>query len=190
MVTLTSMAATALLERRTMRELLSNLEVIGYADRLNPELVPTFVPPVFRVVGTDQVLMPPLRIVDDHVESPITGTMKDFERFIAVTGNATALDTPIPAKPKHVLWIDEHLQPRYEPKEVVQERVKQLEQEAFRQFEAARATGDFEAAQHALGLAISMSSRNALLLKADVLELQGEPELAQVAREAAGVSGS
>ena len=166
------------------REPITNLEVIGYADRVNEELAPTIVPPIFRALDKDLVFMPPFQIVDDHAEAHITGTTSDFLRFVARSG--TAIDPPIPAQPKHILWIDKHLQPRYEALVIVRERIGALEQEALRQFAVAEQSGDFATARAAVGSAISMSSRTAMLLKVRILEHEGKPELARIVLQAAG----
>lgn len=162
------------------REHLVNLEVVGYVDKLNERLVPTPVPPAFRVKGSDRMFMPPMRIRGWCVESHILGYRDDFDRAVR-RGNATAIE-PIQACPNHVLWVDEKLEPRYESLE----RYEQRWQEIYRAAQVATKLKRWERAEQLVDLAIGLSgATDPLLLKAQICDATGRPDDAQVLRDAA-----
>ena len=93
------------------------LEIVGYADAFDALTVPRRVPPVFRF--TDQkesCVFPPYRLVGRWVLDGAVAPLTDFQEMVAQR-RATPLSTPLRAEPDAVLWIDEHLNTHYGPKD-------------------------------------------------------------------------
>lgn len=129
-----------------IRKFLEDLEIVGYSDVLTADLVPRIVPPVFRFCAAPRrLVIPPFRLVDDHVEGGIEGDESDLDRFVG-NEQATRIQQPIQARPKHHLWIDEHFKPQYGPEEEVIEQLRAMAKKEIRLAWDAVHTKDFEKA--------------------------------------------
>lgn len=90
------------------------LEIVGYANRLAPSMYPAVVPPVFRVRGSERILLPAFVIrggfVCDATEREV-GDLTALNEACEITLFAAPRD----ARPDFELWIDEEGHDHYEP---------------------------------------------------------------------------
>jgi hypothetical protein len=92
-----------------------NLEVVAYANRLEPGALPCKVPPIFRFVGDlARLVFPPFKLIDDQIVGGAIGNKETLSTLID-QGNATLLEKPFPALPSHVLWIEDGVTSHYDP---------------------------------------------------------------------------
>ncbi len=169
---------------------LTDLEIVGYSDVLTDDLVPRIVPPIFRLrADPGRLVIPPFRLVDDHVEGGIEGDESDLDRFVG-NEQATRIQQPIQARPKHHLWIDEHFKPQYEPDGKVIERLRTVAKQNIPLAWEAVHDRDFDAALQLAQTAIAAdeSSLDALLVKAVVDKLTGHDDRAAVLSDIAAVT--
>lgn len=166
---------------------LSTLDIIGYADCLNQVFLPQIVPPIFCMRNkSNRILMPPFRIVGDEVLSSQVGVQSDLERAV-LGGQATRLDTRISAQPDYRLWVDETLQPRYEPATTVAARLRQVAREKSTEALRALARNRVEEAMQLAQTAISADDGclNAILVKALVNQIEGNQACVELLTEMA-----
>ncbi len=161
---------------------LIDLEIVGFADRLSESFVPLVVPPVFRLRDDpDRIVMPPFRIEGERVEEAMAGFKSDFERAI-MRGQATRLERVIAARPGYRLWIDERLEPHYEPGEAVAEKLRRLARSKAREAQRALAEGRLAEATRLAQTSINADDGclNAVLVKALVHQLEGDHDSVEV----------
>ncbi len=167
-----------------------DLDVIGYADVVPPELWPRVVPPVFqRRDAPGEAFAPPSRVEGARLVMAHRLTRAEFDAAVA-RAEATALGTPPAARPAHVLWLDEEGRARYEPAERVAEHLKRLSRERQRAAEDALVARRHEDAARLAQTALNADVKNlaALLVKGVVArEIGREQRLAVLRRVAASV---
>ena len=100
-------------EETPKTHLVTDLEIIGYANSLDESLVPRVVAPIFRYRDdVETLLFPPFRIPEDHVLGGTIGHIAEMQGLID-SGQATKIDTPIPAQLSQSLWINSEMEPVY-----------------------------------------------------------------------------
>jgi len=169
---------------------LADLEIVGYSDVLTVDLVPRIVPPIFRFrAEAEKLLIPPFRLIDDHVEGGIEGDESDLDRFVG-NEQATRIPQPIQARPKHHLWIDEHFKPQYGPEGKVVERLRAVAKKNIPLAWEAIHKEDFDTALQLAQTAIAADefSLDALLVKAVADKLRGHDDRAAVVAKIAAVT--
>lgn len=170
---------------------LDDLEIIGYADRLPPEALPRLVTPVFEhKTNKDRILLPPFRLDANFVYG---GAWDDKSRWqsLTKTGNMTELSETIPAKSDYQLWIDEDNQAKYERRSAAHRNLETIATERVAEAQEALARWELGTAERLAAVAFNADDRSieALLVKAAVRELQGEPRsVAFLASLAHGIS--
>jgi len=167
---------------------LLDLDIVGYADTLTPDLLPRVVAPIYRRRSQpDQFLLPPFRIEEGSVVGFVRSDGVDFEQAIA-EGRATRIET-IPAIGDHQLWIDRDSLPRYEPRGNVAVYMRTLAKEEVRNAKEALKKGDYEEASRLAQVALAADERclDALLVKAIVQRRLERQEEVEVLREIAEV---
>ena len=93
---------------------LNKLDVVGYANVLTDDTVPSVVAPIFRHKDNKQeYLFPPFTIDNNQLLNSTVSTERDFQRLINES-RVTSLPAPVPAKSNYELWIDEKMEARYE----------------------------------------------------------------------------
>jgi len=149
---------------------LEDLEIVGYADTLDEAVVPQVVPPIFhRKEGADEYLLPPFRLSGSQVERAVVGRKIDFESAVH-RGQATPLERPLEARPDHELWIDQKLEPHYEPAKKARRSLGKIARQQIRQAHEALAAGLLDDALFHSQAALSADdgSLDAILIKAIV----------------------
>lgn len=169
---------------------LADLEIVGYSNVLTVDLVPRIVPPIFRFRSDPaRLLIPPFRLVDDHVEGGIEGDESDLDRFVG-SEQATRIQPPIQARPVHHLWIDQRFKPHYGAEGKVIERLRAVAKKNIPLAWAAIHKEDFDKALQLAQTAIAADelSLDALLVKAVVDKLTGHDDRAAVLSDIAAVT--
>ena len=161
----------------SVRHLLVELDLVGYAEALSADLVPRRVAPIFCVrQRPDKVLFPPYRFAGTEVIGVLV-TDSDLSAAV-LREQATRLSRPVPARAGHTLWIDRSMTPHYEPTQVAMLHLARATQINLDRAKKALQAGHLERALDNAQAAISAdeSCIEALLTKALVHSLRGEEE--------------
>jgi hypothetical protein len=138
---------------------IDRLDVIAFANRLDPAMLPTVVAPVFRDrERPDQAIFPPFRFDAGNV---VGGTTAPAEEIADLEGQgkATLLKEPIPARRGFELWVDEGMNPHYEPAKEVGQKLREIALAAARQARQALVERRLEDAERLLARALSADDR-------------------------------
>lgn len=92
---------------------ISEMQVVGYADRLGPETVPTAVTPIFQERAGFTIVMPPYTLKGFLLAPNILGSRADLDRAVW-DGKATLLPRARAAKPGRIMWVDEDMKVHYQ----------------------------------------------------------------------------
>ena len=167
---------------------LADLEIIGYADDRDQNMLPAIVPPVFRSISKpDIVLVPPFAIRFDVVERatqlPFTEaeSLRDRQELTFFPGS------PLSAEPDHQLWLRRNGQIVYQPALEARRELDQLGKLATERAKAALAAGDMATAQDAASEAILSNDRcvTAFVIKAAIRRKLGKPAAVKLMAELA-----
>jgi hypothetical protein len=95
---------------------IDDLEVVGYANALKESMLPSVVPPVFRLkIDCNRTFVPPYSfnagLLYNSTELPQTELRDRSE-----AGEITLFAEPFPARTGFELWIDQSFHENYEPK--------------------------------------------------------------------------
>lgn len=124
------------------------MEIVGYADVLTDEMLPSVVPPVYRLrADANRLFVPPYHENGGALYNATEIDSADFASM-DVTGDVTSITTaPIPARAGHELWIDEGFAYRYEPAESALANLTDIYNREFANAKAALVRHDFVAAE-------------------------------------------
>lgn len=173
----------------------SDLEIAGYANVLSETMLPSVVPPVFRLKAEpDRVFLPPYQY-----NSGLVCNATEVSQTEAVelrdASQITLFGEAYPARIGFELWVDRSFAPRYEAIEDVDRQLAGIAADGIREAEAALRGGDLEAAERYCGIAISANDRRLepLAIKAAIRRRQGnragEALMATLAAAAIGEFG-
>ena len=154
-----------------------DLEVIGYATVLKDTMLPSPVPPVFRLRSDpDRILFPPYHFADGGVWNATEGSPHDLKR-LRENDEVTLFDHPYPAQPDFDMWIDLQRQPHYEPRAQARETLRNIARENIQKARQAFAVGEFEEADRFCGVALSADDRlvESLAIKAALCRKRNDP---------------
>lgn len=168
----------------------NELEIVGYAEVLKESMLPSIVPPVFRLkTGLRSALLPPyffnagLLCNATEVPWPEVEALKE-------AGEITLFDEPIPAQPGCELWVDQSQDWHYEPRGQVDKTLDEIAIASIENAEAALRAGNLGEAERLSGVAISANDRRVepLAIKAAIRRVQrstsGEALMAELAAPA------
>jgi hypothetical protein len=138
---------------------LSHLEVIGYATRLDDDMLPTIVAPIFRRrADPEQVVLPPFSLRRGLVFTGSTCSANELDALEAVE-QVTRLDEPIQARSGFELWVDVERRPIYERADVAERKLRRIAFDAIDQAKDALARGDLDGASRHAGIALAADDR-------------------------------
>jgi hypothetical protein len=167
------------------------LEIVGYADQLTPEALPSLVTPVFRLKSNpERFLFPPFRLDAQYVYN---GTWDGPGRWdsLVKTGNMTSFESPISAKHDFQLWIDEQNRPQYSPRAQAHADLEAISNARVEQAKQALMSGDLNGAEQLATQAFNADDRSteALVVKGAIRKRLGKDRnLAFLVSLAHGVS--
>lgn len=157
---------------------LKELDIIGYANVLDARSVPHVVAPIFRFRAEhDRLVFPPYRIAGPVVLKATMGSGSDLRSAIA-SGKATALAKPISARDDHELWINQRMNPQYEPALQAEETLRGIAKKAISEARAALREGRLDEADRFAGTAMAADDRLAepVVIKAAVYRLRNDED--------------
>ncbi len=160
---------------------LDGLNIIGYAESLGTRLVPHIVPPVYQLSeDPEKVLFPPFRLAGAEVVDGSIGTDAQMDQFVS-EGRCTRIDKPIPARPNHELWIDQNMQPHYEPFKQAEKTLRQIAESEAKRARQLLVQGDPEGAERAANTALVADDRlvDPLVIKVAIARRQGNKPKAE-----------
>ncbi len=156
-----------------IRELL----VVGYADALNPNMLPSIVPPVFgKRADRTRFILPPFRIDASEVRN---GTEVDQEELADLqAAEEITLFAPgevVDAQQGFELWIDQDFVHRYEPSAIVRTQLRVIAAKHVDLAVSALKEGRLVEAERFGGIAISANDRRIepLVIRAVICRLEG-----------------
>ena len=158
---------------------LNELRVVGYADVLAVDMLPTVVAPVLAwKADGDRFLLPPFRIDDGVVRN---GTAIGAEELAGLVESEEITMFPqgssYEARAGFELWIDRQFQPHYEPSAIVRSFLGKMANENIALAKAALARGNFDEAQRLAGIAICANDRciDPLAIRAVICRIEKNP---------------
>jgi hypothetical protein len=164
-----------------------DLEIMGYATVLKDTMLPSRVPPVFRVKSNPAcILFPPFHFGDGCVWNSTEGNLEEVKRLLE-REEITILQTSIPAKQDYELWVDLEMMPHYEPRFQVRKALAKIAQESIAAANKALVSRDFKEANRLAGIALSADDHllEPLVVKSVICHQTGDNKGANVLRKIA-----
>jgi hypothetical protein len=126
---------------------IASLRIVGYANRLTPETVPSVVPPLFQV-ATDQdiFLLPPFVIHNGFVCDASEKTAAEISA-LNHSEEVTLFKRAFAAQADFELWIDEKGKARYEPISEAEGHLQEIAETHIQLARSALKKGDYEQAE-------------------------------------------
>ena len=169
---------------------LDDLEIVGYADVLKETVLPTVVPPVFRLKADSQrAFLPPYSFNAGFLCNATEVLQPELEE-LRDSREITLFDDVFPAHASFELWVDQSFQWHYQPWDEAEQELRGIADEAIRKAEDALRRGDLQQAERLSGVAISADDRRVepLAIKAAICRINGnrtgEQLMAELAAQA------
>ncbi|MCX6635815.1 MAG: hypothetical protein NT090_12160 [Acidobacteria bacterium] len=151
------------------------LEIAGYAEVLKETMLPSVVPPVFRLKADPRrSLLPPYSFNGGFVCNAAEVAPRELEA-LRDAREITLFDDPFPAQHGYELWVDQSFQRHYEHRDQAEANLGRIAAASIGQAEVALREGSLEEAERLAGVAISADDRRVepLAIKAAIRRLQG-----------------
>jgi hypothetical protein len=166
---------------------LDDLEIVGYADVLKETMLPSVVPPVFRLkTDAQRAFLPPYSFNAGFLCNATEVPRSELEE-LRDSREITLFDNAFPARAGFELWVDQSFQWHYQRLDEVKRKLRAIAEEAIRNAEDALRRDDRQQAEHLSGVAISADDRRVepLAIKAAIRRIQrnrtGERLMAELA---------
>src|ERR1039457_4569584 len=166
---------------------LDDLEIVGYADVLKETMLPSVMPPVFRLKADAQrTLLPPYSFNAGFLYNATEIPRSELED-LSGSREITLFDDAFPAHAGFELWVDESFQWHYQPLDEAKRHLRDIADKAIRSAEGALRRDDLRQAERLSGVAISADARrlDPLAIKAAIRRIQknktGEQLMAELA---------
>ena len=167
---------------------IQNLRILGYADSLTPEMLPTTVPPVFATTEEPQsALLPPYTISDGILFGATSVPVEDLPH-LAAQGKITLFQPVLDARVDFLLWIGQDRVPHYEHRAQARAWLDRFARGQIAEAESLLRRGALAEADAACNAAISANDRfiEPIAIQAAIRRLQRkETQVAVMARMAA-----
>lgn len=165
----------------------NELEIMGYAEVLKETMLPSVVPPVFRLkTDPGRALLPLYSFSGGYLCNATEVAPPELEA-LRDAREITLFDDPFPAQPGHELWVDQQFAWHYEPRDQINKTLGRIATDSIREAEAALKAGKLEQAERLCGVAISADDTRVepLAIKAAIRRMQrnttGESLMAELA---------
>src|ERR1019366_1042950 len=169
---------------------LDDLEIVGYADVLKETMLPSVMPPVFRLKADAQrTLLPPYSFNAGFLYNATEIPRSELED-LSGSREITLFDDAFPAHAGFELWVDESFQWHYQPLDEAKRHLRDIAEKTIRSAEGALRRDDLRQAERLSGVAISADDRRVepLAIKAAIRRIQknktGEQLMAELAAPA------
>jgi hypothetical protein len=166
---------------------LDDLEIVGYADVLKDTMLPSVVPPVFRLKADAQrTLVPPYFFNAGFLYNATEIPRSELEE-LSGSREITLFDDAFPAHAGFELWVDESFQWHYQPLYEAEQELRRIADKAIQSAEDALRRNDLQGTERLSGVAISANDRRVepLAIKAAIRRIQknktGEQLMAELA---------
>src|ERR1035437_10109110 len=169
---------------------LDDLEIVGYADVLKETMLPSVMPPVFRLKADAQwALLPPYHLNAGFLYNATEIPRSELEE-LSGSRETPLFDDAFPAHAGFELWVDESFQWHYQPLYEAEQELRRIADKAIQSAEDALRIDDLRQAERLSGVAISADDRRVqpLAIKAAIRRIQknktGERLMAELAAPA------
>jgi hypothetical protein len=155
---------------------IDDLEIVGYANVLDKTMLPSVVPPVFRLkADTGRILLPPYSFNAGYLCNATEVGASELEQ-LRDGEEITLFDTVLPARNGFELWIDQSYEFHYQPFDEVRRELGRIACEALDQATAALRERDLPRAERLAGVAISADDKRVgpLVIKAAIRRANGD----------------
>jgi hypothetical protein len=166
---------------------LDDLEIVGYADVLKDTMLPSVVPPVFRLKADAQrTLVPPYFFNAGFLYNATEIPRSELEE-LSGSREITLFDDAFPAHAGFELWVDESFQWHYQPLYEAEQELRRIADKAIQSAEDALRRDHLQQAERLSGVAISADDRRVepLAIKAAIRRIDkdktGEQLMAELA---------
>ena len=152
-----------------------DLEIVGYANVLEETMLPSVVPPVFRLkADPTRALLPPYSFNAGFLCNATEVWQSELEAF-RDSREITLFDCAFSAHTDFELWMDRASQWRYQPRDEVNRELSRIAAEEIRNAEGALQRGDLQQADRYSSVAISADDKRVepLAIKAAIRRAQG-----------------
>jgi hypothetical protein len=166
---------------------LDDLEIVGYANVLKETMLPSVVPPVFRLKADAQrAFLPPYSFNAGFLCNATEVPQSELEE-LSDSREITLFDDAFPAHAGFELWVDQSFQWHYQPLDEAEQELRRIAAEAIRKAKVALGKGDLQQAERLSGVAISADDRRVepLAIKAAIRRIQGNKTGEQLMAELA-----
>jgi hypothetical protein len=150
---------------------------VGYANVLNENMLPSVVPPIFRLNGDpSKVFLPPYSFNANYLCNSTDVPQSELWE-LRTAGEITLFEDAFPAQVGCELWIDQHFERHYEPVEDADRTLRSIADEAIKGAGEALRRGDNPEAERLSGVAISADDSRVepLAIKAAIRRLGNRP---------------
>ena len=154
---------------------LDDLEIVGYANVLKETMLPSVVPPVFRLkTDAQRTFLPPYSFNAGFLCNATEAPQSKLEE-LRDSREITLFDDAFPARAGFELWVDQSFQWHYRPLDEVKKNLRDIASEAIRKAADALRTGELQRAERLSGVAISADDRRMapLAIKAAIRRING-----------------
>jgi hypothetical protein len=154
---------------------INDLEIVGYANVLKETMLPSVVPPVFRLrADSRRAFLPPYSFNAGFLCNATEVTQSELEG-LRDSGEITLFDVAFPARADFELWVDQSFQWHYEPVDEAEDKLRGIANEEIKHAEEALQRNDLEQAERLSGIAISADDRRVepLAIKAAIRRMRG-----------------
>ena len=154
----------------------NDLEIVGYANVLNARMLPSVVPPMFRLRAEPQrILLPPYSFNGGYLCNAAEVPAAELTA-LADAGEVTLFSEPIAAQADWELWVDESFQQRYEPQDEARANLDHIAETSRAEAIALFQQGNFAEADRLASVTISANDRklDALVIKAAIRRARGD----------------
>jgi len=161
---------------------ITDLEIVGYANRLTETMRPAVVPPIFGMKSDPaRIFLPPYVIQEGFV----FGAMETNRENLAQLDSAhevTLFDKPISAERDHELWIAQEENPHYEPLATAHAKLRAIAVDNIAAAVDAMKRGKFDEARIACRIALCADDRliEPLAITAAIARQQSDPGTARL----------
>ena len=154
---------------------LEGLQIIGYADDLPDTMLPSVVPPVFQSKAEpNRIFLPPYHMNRGFLWDATEVSHAELEE-LKDDGEVTLFDTRYDARRDYELWIDQCLQPNYQPQVEATENLLRIADNHIARAEAALKMSDLNEADRLSGVAAAADDRKLepFAIKAAIRRFEG-----------------
>jgi hypothetical protein len=153
-----------------------DLEIVGYADVLDETMLPSVVPPVFRIKAEPQrAFLPPYSLNAGFLCNATEVPVSELEE-LRDSREITLFAPEFPARRDFELWIDQSSQLHYQPLDEAERNLSGIATEEIRHAENAFREGELSQAENHSGVAISADDRRVepLAIKAAICRMRSD----------------